>query len=158
MTQETLPPPQPQAHRRKTGVRIAFGIVLFFLLCIPAAILMTILFVFAVRVDSSTGTVERVTWQRTILITEQGPNGWTVVDKAVGYGNDLNPRWPVLNLKPGQREGERSEQYLVQLRVAAGIHDYFARDAAEFTRFKIGSKWRLTFDAAHKITGVQPAQ
>ena len=40
---------------------------------------------------------------------------WQEVDDASASGHDLDPYWPQVNLASGQREGERSEEYEVNL-------------------------------------------
>ena len=81
---------------------------------------------------------------------------WQEVDDASASGHDLNPYWPQVNLASGQREGERSEEYEVDLDTEGKSYTYHPGDADEFSRYDIGSKWVLSVTALGGVTGVEP--
>ena len=86
---------------------------------------------------------------------------WKVVDTAVAQGGDLNPRWPALVLRPGQREGDdRSEVYTITFRVEDGgdTYKYTVSTADKFSKFGIGSRWRLKVNTFGNVTDVEPAE
>jgi predicted nucleic acid-binding Zn ribbon protein len=65
---------------------------------------------------------------------------WKVVDTARAQGADLNPEWPALNLRSGQREGNRNEKYEVTFEADGKTYNYTPSDPGEFLQFKPGSK------------------
>jgi hypothetical protein len=81
---------------------------------------------------------------------------WQEVDDASASGHDLSPYWPQVNTASGQREGERSEEYNVDLTTEGKSYTYRPRDANEFSRYAIGSKWVLTVNALGGVTAVEP--
>jgi len=80
---------------------------------------------------------------------------WQEVDDVSASGHDLNPVWPQVNLASGQREGERSEEYLVDFDTDGKSYTYRPRDA-EFSQFDIGSKWVLSVNALGGVVAVEP--
>jgi hypothetical protein len=81
---------------------------------------------------------------------------WQEVDTSIASGHDLNPYWPPANLAPGQREGERSERYNVNLDTEGKSYTYHPSDADEFSEFGIGSKWVLAVNTLGGVTSVKP--
>lgn len=81
---------------------------------------------------------------------------WQEVDASIANGYDLNPYWPRVNLAGGQREGERTEEYKVNLDTEGKSYTYRPRDADEFSRYVIGSKWVLRVNALGGLTSVEP--
>jgi hypothetical protein len=80
---------------------------------------------------------------------------WTVVDTAAVQGSDVNPDWPALTLRSGQREGDRSESYQVTFQAGSNIYHYTV-SADEFPQFSPGSQWLITVNGLGKITDIQP--
>jgi len=81
---------------------------------------------------------------------------WQEVDASIANGRDLNPYWPQVSLASGQREGERSETYKVDLDTEGKPYTYRPSDADEFSQFVIGSKWVLSVNALGGVTAVEP--
>jgi len=81
---------------------------------------------------------------------------WQEVDASLANGHDLNPYWPQVNLASGQREGERSEEYQVDLDTEGKSYTYRPSDADEFSQFDVGSKWVLSVNALGGVTSVEP--
>lgn len=85
---------------------------------------------------------------------------WTAVDKAIAQGNDLNPYWPRISLGAGEREGKRTEKYVVTFN--ADCHgspcQYTPETAAEFSQFKPGSQWTLKVNTFGNVNSVEPAR
>ncbi len=79
---------------------------------------------------------------------------WTVVDKAVSRGTDLNPRWPDANLRLGQREGNRSENYEVTF-VSGNSRYTYRTGATDFSRYLVGSPWTIKVNTFGAVTEVQ---
>jgi len=79
---------------------------------------------------------------------------WRQTDAVVLRGEDLNPRWPALNLGAGQREGERDEAYEVVFRTETRTYTYQTDDVIKFSQYEIGSRWLLkvnSFGGAHPV-------
>jgi uncharacterized Zn-finger protein len=86
-------------------------------------------------------------------------NEWTEVDKAIAKGNDLTPQWPDVRLRSsGQREGNRDEKYEVTFSAGNKNPKYSPKDAAEFTKFSVGSRWTLKVNTFGTIIDVQPTK
>ena len=83
---------------------------------------------------------------------------WTVVDTIAARGTDLNPYWPPLTLQNQQREGNRSEDFRVELVSGSDRYTYNPPSAQEFARYKIGSHWKLTVNGLGSIVNTEPAQ
>lgn len=83
---------------------------------------------------------------------------WKSTDEKVATGHDLNPTWPVLNLRSDQREGKRSERYKVVFKEDGKTYTYRPVNLRDFRQFEIGSKWILEANAAGGVTSVQPAE
>jgi len=81
---------------------------------------------------------------------------WQEVDVSIASGHDLNPYWPQVSLALDHREGERSEEYSVDFDTEGKSYTYQPRDADEFSRYVIGSKWMLSVNALGGITAVEP--
>ena len=82
-------------------------------------------------------------------------NEWTVVDKQVTRGSDLNPRWPVLHLTGGQREGSRSADYQVTFASGNSRYTYKASSVPEFGKYVLGSAWQIKVSPFGAVTAVQ---
>jgi ribosomal protein L40E len=87
-------------------------------------------------------------------------NEWTVVDRAVMQGSDLNPQWPRMSLQSGQREGNQAEEYVVTFRAddSNETYTYHVDSADEFSRFNVGSYWTLKVNTFGDVTGAEPAK
>lgn len=87
-------------------------------------------------------------------------NEWTVVDKVVAQGNDLNPQWPNVSLWSDQREGGRAEEYVVTFRAddREKTYTYDVDSANEFSRFDVGSFWTLKVNAFGNVTDAEPTR
>ncbi len=83
-------------------------------------------------------------------------NEWTVVDKQVTRGNDLNPQWPTVRLSYGQKEGTRSADYQVTFATDKSKYSYKAGSIPEFGKFTLGSAWQIKVNPFGAITDVQP--
>ena len=87
-------------------------------------------------------------------------NEWTVVDRAVMQGSDLNPQWPRMSLQSGQREGNQTQEYVVTFRAddSNETYTYHVDSADEFSRFNLGSYWTLKVNTFGDVTGAEPAK
>jgi len=83
---------------------------------------------------------------------------WQVVDQATLRGDDLNPRWPNLQLNANQRQGEREERYKIIFNADGKQYTYITHDAAEFARCQIGSQWVLKVNTFNAVTSIEPAE
>ena len=81
---------------------------------------------------------------------------WREVDTAKSAGNGPQPQWPTLSLGPGQREGERHEDYQVIFNVDGEQYTYHAQDVADYARFQVGSRWALKARGS-TVVSLQPA-
>jgi hypothetical protein len=82
---------------------------------------------------------------------------WKQVDAATVSGNDLNPRWPTLQLGPDQREGGREESYEVVFDTDGTKYTYTTSDATEFAQCQAGSRWVLTINKLNRVVSIKPA-
>jgi hypothetical protein len=85
-------------------------------------------------------------------------NEWQAADSAILHGEDLSPAWPVLSLKEGQREGQRSESYTVIFITDEGGKTYHYRinDSGEYLNFTPGSRWDLQINTFGNVLKVRP--
>jgi len=83
---------------------------------------------------------------------------WTVVDAVVAQSSDMQPHWPELSLKAGQREGDRAEDYRVVFNSDGKQYEYEVSTAEEYARFVTGSRWALKVNGLGAVTDVQPTQ
>jgi ribosomal protein L40E len=81
-----------------------------------------------------------------------------VVDTVVVRGSYATPRWPTANLHLGQREGDRTEQYVIGFSSDDKQYEYTTNDPDEFARFTLGSRWILKVNALGGVRDVQPAK
>ncbi|GAB4274244.1 MAG: hypothetical protein Kow0080_22420 [Candidatus Promineifilaceae bacterium] len=112
-------------------------------------------------VDTGTGVGEIVqdcVYEVYVDRCEYSTMAWGVVDSVSVSGNDLNVAWPVLNLTDQQREGERSEEYVVVFRGDGRTYTYTPANADDFTRFQIGTEWILAVNNFGAVVSVQPNQ
>ena len=82
---------------------------------------------------------------------------WQVVSTAEVGGMDLDPSWPSVTLGMGEREGERSEEYIVVFESDGERYTYTINDEAEFRQFKVGSEWILEVNKLNAVRSVSPA-
>ncbi len=83
---------------------------------------------------------------------------WQVANRAVAQGTDARPRWPELNLRSNQREGNREEKYRVTLVGNRTEYAFSPPTAAEFAQFTPGSRWTFKVNALGGISNMQPAR
>ena len=82
---------------------------------------------------------------------------WVVVDTVTESGRNLSPAWPTLNLQSGQREGERSEAYIINFRDGGDTYRFTTTNAQLFTRADIGSRWTLQINQLGGVQSIEPA-
>lgn len=80
---------------------------------------------------------------------------WLVIDTVSLRGNDLNPAWPALTISAGQREGDRSESYLVVFQSDGETYTYRPSSVEEYSQFAPGSEWVLEVNAFGAITDIR---
>jgi hypothetical protein len=83
---------------------------------------------------------------------------WTVVDSVVAQGADVNPQWPAVNLRAGQREGDREEAYAVFFSSDGKEYQMNVTDANELLKYAVGSRWKLKVNALGGVVAAEPAQ
>ncbi len=81
---------------------------------------------------------------------------WTVVDTAVAQGHEENPQWPLTNLRSGQQEGNRQEEYQVIFDDDGKTYTYRPGNINDFSQFQIGSQWILAVNTFGAINSVRP--
>jgi DNA-directed RNA polymerase subunit RPC12/RpoP len=79
---------------------------------------------------------------------------WLVVT-SISEGGVENPQWPVISLQPGQKEGERSEDYRVTFSGDGKTYTYTPDDLAEYSLYKVGSEWILSVNSFGDIKEIQ---
>ena len=81
---------------------------------------------------------------------------WQDIDSLEVRGSDLQPYWPDVQLKTGQREGERQEQYLVIFSAKNEQYRYTLDHPSEFSQFTPGSQWTLKVNTFGGVNAVEP--
>jgi hypothetical protein len=81
---------------------------------------------------------------------------WQNVDTLTAQGQDVRPVWPNLSLAAGQREGGRSETYVVYFSADGTRYEYPVGNAADFARFIPGSEWTLKINTFGTLNSVEP--
>ena len=83
---------------------------------------------------------------------------WTKVDVVTVEGSDAFPLWPDPALSAQQRQGERTESYRVLFDIGDRTVTYKTSDPDVFSRFQVGSEWRMEVNARGGVRNVEPAQ
>jgi hypothetical protein len=83
---------------------------------------------------------------------------WRAADKLVLEGEDFSPSWPLAQLQEGQRPGQRDETYQCIFNVDGRRLTYRARDAQDFARCEMGSRWNLKVNTFNNVVGIEPAE
>lgn len=81
---------------------------------------------------------------------------WTAISPAVANGFDLNPEWPILNLTRNQREGERTEEYIITFAGDDRDYTYSTDDLDFFLQAEPGSTWKLEVTNLNAIKELEP--
>lgn len=81
---------------------------------------------------------------------------WTVVDTYSQTGTDSNPVWPELFLSADQRQGDRTEDYVIFFDTDKGILDYSTHDLVVFQTFQPGTAWLLDVNTFGSISDYRP--
>jgi hypothetical protein len=81
---------------------------------------------------------------------------WQKVEQSVAQGTDLQPHWPQVNLKNGQREGERAETYIVDFETKDGVKQFTTSNAALYARLQPGTQWTLSVNTLGIVVDVSP--
>ncbi len=79
---------------------------------------------------------------------------WQKFDEVSAQGTDLNPYWPNPTLGTDQREGERSQNYLVYFETQEGVKKYTLTDGTEFLQYSPGSTWNLSVNSLGAVVTV----
>lgn len=83
---------------------------------------------------------------------------WVTVDTVSASGSNLQPYWPQLNLKTGQRSGEGSEEYTITFSTENGSLNYETSNASLYSEAEPGSRWTLKINTLGKIVAIESAQ
>ncbi|MCC9078253.1 zinc ribbon domain-containing protein [Litorilinea aerophila] len=81
---------------------------------------------------------------------------WQVIDRVTATGNDLAPRWPVLSLAEGQREGERSARYECVFMANDRQYAYQMRSVEEWAQCQPNSRWLLEINTFGQVVSARP--
>lgn len=79
---------------------------------------------------------------------------WVVLDTYETSGRGLQANWPSTTANSDQREGQRSESYVIEFQTDDGLKRYVTKDYNEFLSFSPGSRWELKLDGYGNIVGV----
>lgn len=82
---------------------------------------------------------------------------WVVADTFTNSGQDLSPAWPVFNLQPDEREGERLEKFYIYFKDGSDTYTYSTSDSQLFSKAVIGSKWTLSINQLGGVQSIEPA-
>ncbi len=82
---------------------------------------------------------------------------WKEVRQARASGEDNRPEWPETNLARGEREGPRTEKYVLKLRGRDGkLRQHEVQDAATFQAFQVGQTCPARLNRLGVITELKP--
>ena len=81
---------------------------------------------------------------------------WMEVDRVYARGEDYSPQWPALNLRSGQREGEREEDYTIIFRTDGKNYSYSPGNRSDFVIYQPGSDWILKVNTFDAVVDVEP--
>lgn len=81
---------------------------------------------------------------------------WFIFDEVVAEGSGLTASWPTLQLANDQREGERSEQYVVVFAGDGETYRYTTRDYDRFQQYQPGSRWILEVNTLGAVVRTEP--
>lgn len=80
---------------------------------------------------------------------------WKTVRTEKDQGTGRSPRWPLVALLPGEREGPRKAAYTVILRDSkGGTRRYTAADEAEWRSFQQGARYRVKLRGSGEVSEV----
>ncbi len=81
---------------------------------------------------------------------------WVPARSERANGSDASPLWPPLNLARGEREGARSESYVVVLQGAKRSYRYSVRDPAGFAQFRAGQEFEAVIRGGSTVLELKP--
>ncbi|MGE0455647.1 MAG: Ran-binding zinc finger domain-containing protein [Vicinamibacteria bacterium] len=81
---------------------------------------------------------------------------WVPARTERAAGADASPQWPRVALGRGEREGARSESYLVLLRGAKRMYRHEVRDAARFAQFRPGEEFEAVIRGGSTVLELKP--
>jgi hypothetical protein len=83
---------------------------------------------------------------------------WVVVGTVTESGRDNAPFWPVLDLQPDEREGERQEAYVINFRDGGDTYRFTTTNTQLFMQADVGSRWTLQINQLGGVQGIEPAE
>ncbi len=81
---------------------------------------------------------------------------WLQVDEISASAPDFNPYWPEPQLRTGQREGERSEEYEVFFNADGDSYTYDTSNLDTYMQCEIGSNWLLEVNTFNAVLSISP--
>lgn len=81
---------------------------------------------------------------------------WVEARRERASGADASPQWPRLALGRGEREGPRSESYVVVLQGARRTYRYGVRDPARFAQFSLGQEYQAVIRGGSTVLELKP--
>jgi len=81
---------------------------------------------------------------------------WTTVNQVAESGHDFKPIWPIVTLKQGEREGERTATYTIYFETADGNYTYTTSNQNRFKQLTLGSRWILKVNTLGGVNDVEP--
>lgn len=82
---------------------------------------------------------------------------WIKVDEVRATENNRTPYWPELQLPAGQREGERTAEYVVYFDADGDDYTYTTNNLDTFMQLEVGSQWILEVNSFNAVVGILPA-
>ncbi len=111
-------------------------------------------------VDTGTGVGEVVqdcTYEVYDDYCEFTEMAWVVAETVTDSGRDLSPEWPTLNLGPDQREGSRSETYVINFRDGSDTYRFTTSNVQLFLQAEVGSRWTLEVNQLGGVQAIEPS-
>jgi hypothetical protein len=110
--------------------------------------------------DTGTGigeVVQDCTYQVYDDYCEYTMMDWVIVDRLTESGRDQSPAWPTTVLESDQREGQRSETYMIVFDDGDETYRYTTTDPQLFMQADVGSRWLLQINQLGGIQSIEPA-
>ncbi len=82
---------------------------------------------------------------------------WHTGESLRAEGSSTNAQWPAVNLDSHQREGSRSENYVLRLNANGETYTYETSDYNLFRQAQPGSRWEITVNGFGSIVSLEPA-
>ncbi len=82
---------------------------------------------------------------------------WVVVETVMDSGYNHAAAWPAVDLLTDEREGERTEAYVINFRDGSDTYQFKTPNLQLFEQAQIGSRWILHINQLGAVQSLEPA-